>query len=265
VVAGEAGGGAEVGGFRLATGDRLWTARFPSPAPAWPGGSTVQLFDAGPVVAVTSSNVSGLVDHDGAVVRQDLVTYAGDLHPLPRTDGRLALQRGYDETATITIVDLTGDPHDVTIHGGAPVRVSVDDGSLPDLVLTSDTDLHAWDASTGKQRWDAAALGQVGWAVVLDGSVYVPTGAGVVAVDGTSGAVRWTVPPSTDWQDVRTDGRHLIVIGSGSSGVESVSAYALDDGHEVWRTTELGGQTAVDVIGHRLYGVGGDGTLVALG
>jgi hypothetical protein len=41
-------------------------------------------------------------------------------------------------------------------------------------------------------------------------------------------------------------------------------AYALGDGHVFWRADYPQGLDVVDVIGHRLYGWRGDGSLVAL-
>jgi len=102
---------------------------------------------------------------------------------------------------------------------------------------------------------------------VLHGVVYLRSTTGIVAVDGRTGAVRWQTPVRSDWQQIRTDGRRLLIIGwpTEVSDPGTLVTYALDDGHELWRVDYPAGVVAVDAVGHRLYGWRADGSLVALG
>jgi outer membrane protein assembly factor BamB len=106
-------------------------------------------------------------------------------------------------------------------------------------------------------------------ALVLDGRVLVSTQAGVVALDGRTGDVRWraaTVEGNVPGFLV-TDGRHVVtadrpVVGGDRS---ELVAYAPDDGRTLWRVPFPGGLRSSLSVGHLLLGWGDDGRLVVLG
>jgi outer membrane protein assembly factor BamB len=114
-----------------------------------------------------------------------------------------------------------------------PTRLSapvVVDGTV--LVGGEDGTVRTFDARTGADRWQAAVGEGAGTPRVLDGVVYVPTDAGVVALDADDGSRRWTLDTS------KREG--LLVAPHGVYFVDggddpSVVGVALDTGTERWR------------------------------
>jgi len=167
------------------------------------------------------------------------------------------------ETSTIL-----GDGPDVVLDGRL-ARVSADDGSLPGLVLASDSRVRAYDRTTGRERW-SVGHGLSGSAVVARGRVYLSTPDGVVAVDGRTGAELWTAPvlKGRSMGDLVTDGRQLL---SGQvrpdepgdvtalndwPGVGELVAYRFGDGGEQWRVDLPGTLLGIGSVGHALLGWG---------
>ena len=151
---------------------------------------------------------------------------------------------------------------------GAVLVPTVDDGSVPDLVLTSGGSLRGWDAVAGSARWKSDVVAS-GNAVVLGGRVHVSTRSGVVALDGETGEVVWRGATTEDHVpgSIATDGRLLLVaerpvVGGAPS---DLVAYAATDGRTVWRSGLPDGLRTSIPVGHLLLGWGDDGELAVLG
>ncbi|TQL01451.1 hypothetical protein [Cellulomonas sp. SLBN-39] len=250
-----------------ATWDVLWRTRVPTGAR--PAGYSTQVFTetVPDLVAVDAGQGATLLAAvDGSVLRaadgvavsgwvmdraqEDVVALALSAQP---ADG----QRRVQETELWTADGMTVFPGDV-------LGVHLDDGSLGDVVLTTDgTDLRAWDRD-GTARWTAE--GVTGWSVmVVDGRVLVDDDTTLHAVDGRTGRALWEHTARTDMSIVATDGRVVVVQeGLGAQDEVPLTAVGLTDGHEVWRTT-VDDVSWVSVADGRLVGQRDDGTPVPLG
>ncbi|QCB92218.1 PQQ-binding-like beta-propeller repeat protein [Cellulomonas shaoxiangyii] len=238
-------GGTQAWGLDLTTGAELWrvpvSAGAGDPYPWWR--AEVVVMDG--VAAVVGQRDVVLVEADGTVRRTvprggaDPESGSGfDVH-----DGVLRLA-GADTT---TVVRPDGD----LVLDGTAVWTTVDDGSVPGLLLMTDGALRAHDAATGARRWEAPDL-EATTAVVLRGRVHADTQEGLVTLDAATGEELWRhrdVPPASFGAAV-TDGRLLYVTRDGDGGGNPVLA-ALDpaDGHELWRTTLPAGVRGVQSVG----------------
>lgn len=253
-------------GRDLLTGAVRWTYGPPTPAVyrrSFAG--DLQLFGVDGMVGVAVPGwTAALLSPSGEVLR---AARPGDgdfvIDPVA---GRLALLTSTGSGALRSTLVQRGH-EDVDLPGGL-LTLSVDDGSVPGLVLTSDVSLRAWDAATGRARWKADVVASVN-ALVLDGRVYLSTQAGVVALDARTGEVAWrgattegNVPGF-----VATDGERLVVADQPVVGGprSELVAFALDDGHAEWRVPFPDGLRSSVALGHLLLGWGDDGRLVVLG
>ena len=162
------------------------------------------------------------------------------------------VQRGRED------VDLPGDV----------LPLTVDDGSVPGLVLTSDVSLRAWDAVTGEQRWKSDVVASVN-ALVLGGRVYLSTRPGSSRSTGARARCVWrgeTTEGNVPGFLV-TDGEHLVVADQPVVGGprSELVAFAVEDGHSIWRVPFPDGLRSSVAVGHLLLGWGDDGRLVVLG
>ncbi|MBB2925362.1 PQQ-binding-like beta-propeller repeat protein [Cellulomonas cellasea] len=155
---------------------------------------------------------------------------------------------------------------------GVPAFTSVDDGSVPGLVLTADERFHAWDARTGRAVWRSERIGDgaVPWtdALLLDGALYGADASGrVVSLDAATGATRWTATfvPSAD-RSVWTDGRMVLVLELTPDGHRQLSGFALADGSRVF-TGALPDVEVLTSSGRLLFGIPdfGSDRVLALG
>lgn len=257
---------AAVTGRDLRTGAVRWTYGPPSPgADRRSFAGETRLFAVDGVVAVAVPGwTAALLSPSGAVLR---ASAPGDadvvVDPVSR---RLALLSSTGSGALRSTLVQRG-RHDVDLPGGL-LPLTVDDGSVPGLVLTSDVSLRAWDSVTGERRWTADVVASVN-AMVLRGRVYLSTQAGVVALDGRTGEVAWrgattegNVPGF-----VVTDGEHLVVADQPVVGGprSELVALGLDDGTAAWRVPFPDGLRSSVAVGHLLLGWGDDGRLVVLG
>ncbi|WP_456788562.1 outer membrane protein assembly factor BamB family protein [Cellulomonas sp. P5_C5] len=180
-------------------------------------------------------------------------------------------------TVAAFAVDDVGRDSTTLLGGGGPelvlpgrlARVSADDGSVPGLVLTVGSRIHAYDRSTGRERWDVGH-GLSGAALVVRGRVYLSTPDGVVAVDGSTGEELWRAPvlPGRSMGNLVTDGQHVLSAqqrpdepGTVTAlndwpGVGELVAYRFDDGGEDWRVDLPGTLLGVESVGHTLVGWG---------
>ncbi|MGV8977920.1 MAG: PQQ-binding-like beta-propeller repeat protein [Cellulomonas sp.] len=145
-----------------------------------------------------------------------------------------------------------------------PVHLSVDDGSVPNLLFTTSGGLVAWDMTTWGKAWSSDVAGDTS-AILLDGRLYTTRPDGhVVAVDASTGATLWEAPVVA--RSVLTDGRSILIFTTLATGAHTLVAVAPDDGHRLWEVSLADSITDVWPIGRRLVGLPGDsGPAVVLG
>jgi outer membrane protein assembly factor BamB len=146
----------------------------------------------------------------------------------------------------------------------------VDDGSLPGLLLTADTALHAWDADTGDPRWSSEGLFDLADGparpsiLVIRSRVYVLTPTGVVVLDGHTGKPLWSVKADKGQvaTTLLTDARHLFIAyeRAGQAGDAELVAYPFDEGAPVWHVAYPDGIDHVVAWDGRLVGYDEDYT-----
>ncbi|MET0788715.1 MAG: PQQ-binding-like beta-propeller repeat protein [Cellulomonas sp.] len=113
--------------------------------------------------------------------------------------------------------------------------LAVDDGSAPGIVFTVGAGpqevqgLSGRSARTGEELWHLP--GSIATALLLDGTLYVAADESIVALDATTGETRWRRTLDQVPQQLSTDGRYLLVPGTGVT----LSAYALRDGELAWQ------------------------------
>ncbi|WP_421743356.1 PQQ-binding-like beta-propeller repeat protein [Cellulomonas sp.] len=259
-------GQTEVTGRDLLTGDVRW--RFSPPLPgadrrAFAG--EVRLFAVDRLVGVTIPGWTATVlSSTGQVLR---ASRPGDAdHVVDPLAGRaVLLLSGGSGGLWSTLVERGR--ADVELPGEV-LPFTVDDGSVPDLVLTSSGNVRGWDGSTGDVRWKSDVVASVN-ALVLQGRVYLSTQAGVVALDGRTGDVVWrgvTAEGNVPGFLV-TDGEVLVAADQPVAGGprSELVAYALDDGRTVWRAPLPDGLRSSVALGHLFLGWGDDGRLAVLG
>ncbi|MGY4643859.1 hypothetical protein [Cellulomonas sp. URHB0016] len=156
-----------------------------------------------------------------------------------------------------------------------PLWLSVDDGSVPDLVLFAAqsaagiTHLEARDGGTGTRVWRVPVRATS--ALLLDGRVFVGTSDGLRAIDAATGRSLWGVDLDHPVDELATDGRAVVTRGPGLSA----EGYSVTDGRLLWRTDVLptvsdsatwsGQQLVVSPRLPRLYVTLTDGTVAVLG
>ena len=186
----------------------------------------------------------------------------------PRS-GRILYTVGqYSSSFTTTVVGGKGSEFS---FAGRPAVPVVDDGSVPGLLLSTGTDLrseggdgsivlHGRDIESGADLWEIHLdVSENDGVVVARGRVFVSTFTGVVALDGRTGAVLWSVdePLGETFNGVMTDGRHLIVPVGTSDRASSTGVVALDpaSGEQVWRTPVPASVDQVVAFGSVLLGL----------
>ncbi len=179
----------------------------------------------------------------------------------PIEDGMflVGIASGLWGSAPARVIDSTGAV--VLDMAGNPLLPVVDDGSVPELLLTTGADgsLTAWDLEARESVWRDP--GQVAAAVVLGGTVYFTTGRSLFAVDARSGEYLW-----------RTDLRGEAAAGGLSTdGTTLVVGSATDEGQLAVSTVDSASgrmlrQRAVAPVGDERsawrVGFGGGGMLV---
>ena len=258
-------GGIELIASDLETGRQRWATTMPiEPSTADDDGfvddrsSLVATADG---LAVVTAGRMTLLDRDGVVVREGVG--AGGGYVVDPTTRTLAVMPGTSGNSTTTFLERGSD----LILGGRPVRVSVDDGSLPGLVLLSDSAVSAYDRGSSAPRW-SVPYQSAGDALVIRGRVYLSTTTGVTAVDGRTGRQVWeaTVPQDQHVSALVTDGVHLlspqwrpdaaaVAAQDDWPGVGELVAYRFEDGGVDWRA-DLPDILGVWSIGATLVGWG---------
>ncbi|MDM7832593.1 outer membrane protein assembly factor BamB family protein [Cellulomonas edaphi] len=251
----------------LRTGETLWTHRLQGTPP--------RTDEEADLRSVVLSAAGGMLLVDSLDGQLTVFTPDGEVsHRFPRQasgmpaaqwtelrSGQLVLtsaDRG--GRATTTVVSPDGGPAaDVTV-AGANMPVTVDDGSVPHLLLTESGKLQAWDALTGEALWTAKDLYVVGQVLVMLGRVYVASTDGVVALDAGTGEAVWSVP----WAEggligtLYTDASHILVATDTPSQAEpggELVALDRDSGEQVFRARYPRGVSVVSQLGRMLMGV----------
>lgn len=119
---------------------------------------------------------------------------------------------------------------------GQALVLTVDDGSAPDVALTTSSSggVAAYDARSGRQLWrdDAVAAPQI----LLGGVVYTQSGTDLVALDVRTGSTVWSSRVGSVPDSLYTDG-HVIY----AQTTDRLRTFALADGASgpSWSTAQL--------------------------
>jgi len=248
--------------YDVLTGTERWTHEEPLPTQAGDaqGAMGISLFRAGDLIAYsTPSGSLTLLSADGDVVRDHLGerSDAGwGLTTDPTTGALIVQTQTADGRSRSTFIAVDGDPAgDLTVDGQL-VYASVDDGSVPGLMVTYDTSLHGWDAHTGAARWSHDAYLTTG-ALILRGRIYAATSQGVIALDGRTGESLWSSQGKDRFTGALfTDGRHVFLAleAVGTDTTPVLVAYDPVSGDEAFRAQYPAGTSPVGEVDRRLMG-----------
>ncbi|NUU18311.1 PQQ-binding-like beta-propeller repeat protein [Cellulomonas humilata] len=267
-------GGLVVTASDLVTGEQAWRTSLPAP----PRDADDDLYVDGRISLFGTAEGMGVVqspgrmtllDPGGVVVRSGIDARSGfEVDAATRTVAALSFAPDGLQRTTF----LSRGP-DVMLTGNR-VTLSADDGSVPGLVLMSDTTVRAYDRGRSTPRWSISHA-VAGNALVLRGRVYLSTDVGLVAVDARTGEELWraSTPAGRTMGALVTDGRHLLSAqerpdGAGEvtqddwPGVGELVAYRFADGGEDWRVDLPGDLLGVWSTGSTLVGWGPAGSSV---
>ncbi|WP_258725018.1 PQQ-like beta-propeller repeat protein [Cellulomonas sp. NS3] len=268
----EADASIEVRAHDARSGDQAWTHTTP-PGTATAsdtevgGDGTPFLTPVGDAVLVHAGDGGVRIAPDGTPEATYLPDTDGDgTGALTAVRGHV-LRHAYRGDAPEVLAD---DGTGTVMPGGFPLQLSVDDGSDPDLLLLpgrSGDGVDAWDARTSRVRWSRSDV-RVDDAALLDGTLYVASALGAVALDPADGTTRWTseapaaasLLSTSSTATLVTDGRVLAVVGQRVSGPPVMQAFTLSDGRLAWTAEVPGDVQNVVVIGRVVLGWGSGGS-----
>ncbi|MBD7918691.1 PQQ-binding-like beta-propeller repeat protein [Cellulomonas sp. Sa3CUA2] len=207
-----------------ADGTVAWQTSFPTTTTT-AYGARAELRATSDAVALLTPDALRLLDEAGETRQQVELT----------SDTRMEVAPGYAvaDTPQGTVVVR---PDGIQRAPGTWVRLTVDDGSAPGLVLTSDErGLHAWDVD-GRALWTAVPTPTAYSAVLLDGRVLIGNGTALDALDAGTGERMWSAPGLLPQSGTATDGRYVLVLAPGPGGSTPDVLVALDaaDGQRAW-------------------------------
>ncbi|MBO3095154.1 outer membrane protein assembly factor BamB family protein [Cellulomonas dongxiuzhuiae] len=223
VLAGTGGSTAQVRAV-AADGSVTWQTSFPTTTTT-ADGSRVDLRATSDAVALLTPDALRLIDASGETRQQVALA----------SDTRMATASGYAVavTAQDTVVVR---PDGIRRVAGTWVRLTVDDGSAPGLVLTSDErGLHAWDVD-GRALWTSVPKPTGYEALLLDGRVLIGNGTALDALDAGTGEPLWHADGLLPDSGTTTDGRYVLVLAPRPGGSAPDVLVALDatDGQRSW-------------------------------
>ncbi|KQR08245.1 PQQ-binding-like beta-propeller repeat protein [Cellulomonas sp. Leaf334] len=213
---------------------------------------------AGDLVAYADDDGLTMLSATGTVIRQDVQANAlgtDDGTGLPMLTSVLTDAPGAPGGTTLLARD--GDPAGDRVLRGRVVGRSVDDDSVPGLVLTSADKLYAWDEETGRARWDRE-LADVYDALVVRGRIFLCTSSGIAALDGRTGEQVWeTKAPACMSSGLATDGRDLLLlsVAGGAAGPAGVTSYDFATGERLRALDAPDEVAAIQVRDGRLLGL----------
>ncbi|MDM7830489.1 outer membrane protein assembly factor BamB family protein [Cellulomonas edaphi] len=259
------GGPGAVTAYDIETGAQRWSYR-PSTAPprgdsGWGG---VSVGRAAGLLAVQASETEvTFLRPDGTEVRRfaggDQASAYVSCGEQPSV-GVVCTTSGTDGGSSVILLgDDAAPARDRQLTGGL-VPMTVDDGSVPGLVLTQDDTIRAWDEATGRPRWSLEGGSQVfrSEAVVLRGVVYTVVDGALMAVDGRTGDVRWSSDAKPDQQatGVLTDGRRVVATyeSGGEPGSHFLVAFDPSSGERLFRAAYPAHVDRLMVAGKNLVG-----------
>ncbi len=238
----------------LRTGEVRWR-RTLAAAPAEDG--EVDITPAAPDANVMSTWLSALPDGRLLVHHHQtdwVLSSSGDvLQEVASTQQGSALQHVRGSTFLITPWNGVGRASLLLPDGsrtqtsGWPLGLSVDDGSAPGQCFLTDGGLLVVNCATGAQLWDTE-VAQPSGGILLDGILYLSSGAWVVALDTHQHRTLWTWEREgrgVAWDGLFTDGRDLYVLDwradadapafdRNSTGSFRVVTLSTEDGSELW-------------------------------
>lgn len=223
-------------------------------APAW-----VQTVDGH--VVLTSRATTWLLTPDGVPergpVEADTVLVSG---------GRLLAQSYRWSDSGTTTYEILPDGSTGPEISLQPVWTTVDDGSVPGLLLAADAsgELVGIDVTTGERRW-TSSVRSVDSALVVDGHVVVGTpGHGVLGLDPQTGEIDWETEVARYDGFLSTDGRVVTTVDNVDLRDRRLVGLDLDDGRRAWEMPMGSDVEWMQVLDGRLYGQGQNG-IVAIG
>ncbi|MDM7854510.1 outer membrane protein assembly factor BamB family protein [Cellulomonas alba] len=249
VVLAEAGADARthVVGEDLVTGDVRWRYRSAVPSVIATGEPFLRLVVVGrQVVLVDGSGTATVLSSTGAARRpttRPLLGWSVDASGGVWLETGAAPGSGGSDPATVVVRPRGGE----VVLPGRGVAPLVDDGSLPDLVVSSAAGRTTGaDASTGARRWVSSLQAEPPGSLVLGGRVVVVTPRGVAALDGRDGSTDWVARADAGGvvTALASDGRRVLAVEEGGGDAVLVALRA-SDGRVEWRAPLLPGDLRV--------------------
>ena len=252
--------GIEVVAHDLRTGDERWRYRTPAVTDGPPDDELAQSWHiarAGDHAALYDGVTLRLLSRTGSLVRDDLRGSGDGFGSGPdQLTGNLAVTTYDGGTKTTRLLTADADPAGDVVVEGSLVPMTVDDGSVPGLVLTTVDHLHAWDRATGDEVWESDLLPLTG-VVVARGRVVLATATSVVALDGRTGHVVWEQQtPQSAAGFLATDARDVLVPtpADGVGGAAGITGYDLVSGERTRHVAYPEGVSEVWQVGRLLIG-----------
>lgn len=179
--------------------------------------------------------------------------------PPPGTDPRevptvsTTVVRGVSQTQGTSEVTAPGDP----------VTLALDDGSAPDLLLTTGSDgLRGWDRE-GRPAWTTDLPVTGVFPMVLDGRVLAGGPQFTVAIDPRTGDELWRTTLPGSHEGLLTDGRHLVALATlPTSTAHELVGVDRRDGTVLWRTPAPEGVDSLRSVHGVLVGDRANGVVV---
>ena len=267
--------GVDVAGYEPTSGGTVWSRHLVVPHTAIRPDYAPSVQSVGGLIEVTSGSWAMWLDEDGVPLavqpERDGSTAGSRIVEAPTADRFLAVTSTSSGTTSTELLGADGTVEHTL--SGDPAYLAVDDGSVPNLILTlpspsAATDdgeeavrvgsLRGSDATTGRTLWTADVSKSGYGTLVLLGRVYVLGGQGVVVLDGRSGKLLWTIEPpdNVTYGAIMTDGRSLLAVRNpGQAGGDRIDAYSLTGPDQVWSAPIPAGLDEVHAVGTMLVGV----------